>query len=103
MLQRTIVTVFTIFSTFAATSAHGGEVITTNAGSGWAQCPAQNRAKVRPGCVHDGDTFWYSGIKYRFACIDAAELASPDGLKARDLPDFASSTNPAQRSPISAS
>lgn len=85
MLQRAIAIFATIFSTFAATSAHGAEVITTNAGTGWTQCPPQNRATVRPGCVHDGDTFWYSGIKYRFACIDAAELASPDGLKARDL------------------
>lgn len=35
-------------------------------------------------CVWDGDTFWLSGEKIRVADIDAPELGTANGARARD-------------------
>lgn len=37
----------------------------------WSICPERG---ARSTCVHDGDTFWLAGEKFRLAAIDAPEM-----------------------------
>ena len=48
-------------------------------------CSVGHRAQRKVTCVHDGDTFWLTGVKYRLACVDAHELDEPGGVAARDF------------------
>lgn len=79
---------FALLVSFALVSnvdANAAEPVTFPSGSGWKECPSKNRKRIQHGCVHDGDTFWFSGSKYRLACINAVELSTVNGIKARDM------------------
>ena len=72
-------------SSISVSTMRAAEPVTVPSGSGWRECPTKDRKQTQPGCVHDGDTFWFSGSKYRLACINAVELSTANGIKARDL------------------
>ena len=85
MLKPVLVALVAVLTLFVNLTSLYAEPVTVLSGSGWKQCPAKDRKLTQPGCVHDGDTFWFSGAKYRLACINAVELSTTDGPKARDL------------------
>jgi len=85
MLKPVLVALVAVLALFLDLSTVSAEPVTVPSGSGWKQCPAKDRKLTQPGCVHDGDTFWFSGAKYRLACINAVELSTANGPKARDL------------------
>lgn len=85
MLKPAALALSVVLSTLASSPVFASEPFTFPAGTGWKECPVKNRKGMQPGCVHDGDTFWYAGAKYRLACIDAVELTTNSGPKARDM------------------
>jgi endonuclease YncB( thermonuclease family) len=48
-------------------------LFTLAAAAAIAACPPPGEGK-RHHCVHDGDTLWWEGVKYRLADIDTPEL-----------------------------
>lgn len=68
--------------------AHGAEAVSVSAPA-LPVCSGPNRSARKVTCVVDGDTFWIDGVKYRLACVDAAELGEKGGVGARDVARFA--------------